>query len=242
MEDHLNKFLGHTWRGINTHILSYTRETPKQVCLMFHGINSTGSINTSLNQGTAIISEVLSRKSNGVTITFDDAYENIESALELWSGFDIPLKIFVPTDLIGKKMANMRIADIPQLKYWKSIKNVTLASHSHSHTNLTRLTQQSRLNELTASKHKIEELTNVSCQEIAYPRGKYNLQVLEDVKKAGFLTGWTTKRGAFDLGQADLLTLPRFAIYDYTTPREMTGRISRAAIKIERLILRGNYR
>lgn len=238
----MNKILGLTWRRINTQILSYTRETPEQVCLMFHGIDSSGLINTSLNQGTSIISEVLSRKTNGVTITFDDAYENIESALELWSGFDIPLKIFVPTDLIGKKMADMHIADIPQLKYWKSIKNVTLASHSHSHTNLTRLTQQSRWNELITSKHKIEELTNESCQEIAYPRGKYNPQVLEDVRKAGFLTGWTTKRGAFDLGQVDSLTLPRFAIYDYTTPREMIGRISRPAIKIERLILRGKYR
>jgi peptidoglycan/xylan/chitin deacetylase (PgdA/CDA1 family) len=209
---------------------------------MFHGIDSTGLVNTSLIRATSIISEVLSRKTDGVTITFDDAYVNIECALERWSGFDIPLKIFVPTDLIGKEIVDMRIADVPQLKYWNSIKNVTLASHSHSHTNLTRLTQHERWNELITSKHKIEELTNESCQEIAYPRGKYNLHVLEDVKKAGFLTGWTTNRGAFDPERTNLLTLPRFAIYDYTTPREITGRISRPALKIERLILRGEHR
>jgi len=212
-------------------------KTKDGVCLMFHGINSTGQISIDLKTGTRIIEEILKDESVKLQITFDDAYQNIEPALELWSRYDIPIRIFVPTGLIGKQLANSKVAEVQQLKYWNILQNVALASHAHSHVNLTRLSRQQRIEELLESKRIVEEITGDNCYEIAYPRGRYNLEVLEDVFMSGYRFGWTTRQGTVPPLSSTNLELPRFAIHDYTTPREIAGRISKLSLFIESRII-----
>jgi peptidoglycan/xylan/chitin deacetylase (PgdA/CDA1 family) len=158
--------------------------------------------------------------------------------VELWSELGIPIRIFVPTGLIGEQLANSKVAEVRQLEYWNSIQNVGLASHSHSHVNLTRLSRTQRLKELQVSKTIVEDITGSHCNEIAYPRGRYTSEVLEDVVQSGYKTGWTTKQGTVEHFNSPNLEQSRFAIHNYTTPKEIAGRISVLSLFIESRIIR----
>jgi peptidoglycan/xylan/chitin deacetylase (PgdA/CDA1 family) len=91
-----------------------------------------------------------------------------------------------------------------------------LGSHTHTHYPLGLLSEDKLIYELEHSKNYLECLTGTSIQMIAYPYGTDEActeMVAENAKKAGYLYGFTTKKGKIDDNQNRLL-LNRFDCND----------------------------
>ncbi len=64
--------------------------------------------------------------------------------------------------------------------------NIEIGSHGHSHTLLTKITEEEVFEELNISKNILEKLTGKNCDIIAYPNGLYNEKVEKIATKIGY--------------------------------------------------------
>jgi hypothetical protein len=200
-------------------------------CLVFHGF--TGNNITQIDYRTAVeIVLKLHRKiPNKFQITFDDAYEDIEVALNEWVFLRKPIKVFLSTGWIGKDFLHGRVANINTLRRWANFNHVELHSHGHTHTNFTRLENNSLKKELEESRKIIEELTGKKSTEIAYPRGKYSPSVIETLEQLNFDQAWTTDRGLHPNLKSlqNRMSLPRISVSNYSTPKQIYYEFSKIA-------------
>lgn len=68
-----------------------------------------------------------------------------------------------------------------------------IGSHTlHHPPDIKQLSSEQIVSEVTVSKHMIEDVTGKPCETIAYPRGRFNDDVIEIVKRAGYLEARTT--------------------------------------------------
>jgi len=88
---------------------------------------------------------------------------------------------------------------------------VELGSHTVSHHNLTRLSDQELANELTESKALLREKLNIDATALAYPTGYYDARVMAAARTAGYSVAVTTEKRALDRKDAPL-ALPRLNI------------------------------
>ncbi|MFT7611325.1 MAG: peptidoglycan/xylan/chitin deacetylase (PgdA/CDA1 family) [Parvicellaceae bacterium] len=63
---------------------------------------------------------------------------------------------------------------------------ITIGAHGISHDSFKYLTPEALKNELTGSKKYLEDLTGDCIEEIAFPYGHYNKEVVDQVQEAGF--------------------------------------------------------
>lgn len=217
---------------------SYVNLSEQQGALLFHGIGDGSMIDVPCLAAEQIVSLANLKIFNRPILTFDDAYAEIDGLVESWSDLGNRIIIFAPTGLIGKTLNGKRVADWAQLISWSKLKNVEIQSHGHSHTNLTRLKPVDRIRELRISKELIESKLQFPCNEIAFPRGKFNDVVIADVIKEGYIKGWTTNRGL--LGpDSSTLTLPRISVYQHSTARSVLGEFSKNSRRMDSVLKKG---
>lgn len=195
-------------------------------CLLFHGFGGNGFAQSNLDIAFEIIKQLNSNTQIEYTLSFDDAYSDIEPFLERCSELSLSSKVFVPTGLLGTNYGHGKVASNRTLRRWLNLGNVYLGSHGHTHINLTRLDKNALVNEINISKKIVEEIAQKDCLEIAYPRGKYNDLILNEVKNSGYTTGWTTERGLIS-NNAKSLAFPRIPIHNFTTPKAVVGEFTR---------------
>lgn len=195
-------------------------------CLLFHGFEGNGFAQSNLDTAFEIIRQLNNNNQIEYILSFDDAYVDIEPFLERCSELSLSCKIFVPTGLLGTNYGHGKVASKRTLKRWLNLGNVCLGSHGHTHINLTRLNRNELKNEINTSKNIVEEIAQKDCSEIAYPRGKYNDLILNEVNNSGYTTGWTTERGLFS-NNVKSLTFPRIPIHNFTTPKAVVGEFTR---------------
>lgn len=217
---------------------SFSKLKEEKGALLFHGVGNAGLIDISRPVADRIVNLVNNHLIQKPLLTFDDAYLEIHELVESWSQLGNQIIVFVSTDIVGRTLNGKRVADWDQLRSWSKLKNVSIQAHGHTHTNLTRLTQEERIHELIISKELIESKLQLPCKEIAFPRGKFNKIVLEDVANAGYINGWTTDRGLISQNTSRL-TLPRLSVYQHSTPRSVLGEFSIVARNLDRLFQKG---
>ena len=89
------------------------------------------------------------------------------------------------------------------------IKNgMKIGSHSKNHKNLTNLSYEIMLNEITESKFYLENLIDSSVDSFCYPFGSFNDKIIEEVKK-NYKFAFTTKRSRYDQSIHNKYLLPR---------------------------------
>lgn len=163
-------------------------------------------------------------------VSFDDGFLNCRTNMvEVTSGMNIPVIIYLPTDYIGLSVENeMHLGKIktfyqekeriiPFLS-WEDCKDllsrrVSFGSHTCSHANLARLTSDQVELEMINSKKIIEEKLAITCHHFACPWGRSGLDFLPEVttklsKQLGYRSFATTNRGAMKNG-GDLYLLKR---------------------------------
>lgn len=160
--------------------------------------------------------------------TFDDAFISIDALVRKASYSGISTKIYVPTYLIGKELGGIRIADAALIKEWSLLDNVEIGSHGHTHTNLTRLTLNEVKQEVIQSKDILEQLIERKVSTFAFPRGKWNPEIIKILSKCNFEEAWSTRIANLSSQEIaeNKMHLPRIPIMNSSTLNSVRGALS----------------
>jgi peptidoglycan/xylan/chitin deacetylase (PgdA/CDA1 family) len=104
---------------------------------------------------------------------------------------------------------------------------VTIGSHTRSHAVLTQEARPRQLDELTSSRHVLEQRLGTRIEHLAYPDGAFDTQVVSAAATAGYRFAYTTCRHRHTT--RPLLTIPRRILWENTC-LDAGGRFSGAVM------------
>ena len=199
--------------------------------LLFHDIGGSSYSSCSAPTASKLLkhfSELDPIDRTRVHWTFDDAFISIDALVRDASYSGISTKIFIPTNLIGKELAGIRIAGATLIKEWSLLENVEIGSHGHTHTNLTRLTLNEVEQEVLQSKDILEQLIEKKVSTLAFPRGKWNPQIIKILLEHNFEEAWSTRIGNLSSREIaeNKMHLPRIPIVNSSTLNSVKGALS----------------
>jgi len=148
----------------------------------------------------------LSEKS--VILTFDDGYMDFYyNAYPILQKYNIRATVFIPTILMNQGY----YLTWQQIKEMSSSGLITLGSHCFHHYHLTTLSPEAIEFELKESKKILQDTLGVPINFLAYPYGSTNNQIIEGVKKAGYIGAvgtWPSKIQS----EGTIFNMPRLRI------------------------------
>lgn len=147
------------------------------------------------------LSEALSQSPDAhiFALTFDDGYECfLREAYPVLQKFGWPATLFVVTGFVGQTSEwDLRWGwPRPRHLTWEQIEElhesgIEIGSHGVTHCDLTRLSSKKLLFELQTSKKMLEDRLRTKIKSFAYPFGRYDVNVIEAVRAAGYSCGVT---------------------------------------------------
>jgi len=189
-----------------------------------------------------------------VLITFDDGYkDNFTNAYSILQKLGASATIFLSVAYIGTgkilphdrkdEFVPNRILDWQEVKEMHS-HEITFGSHSLNHANLGQISLEEMNKEIAESKRVIEENLGNRVVAVSYPYGLYsdfNAQTVEQVKKAGYVCGFTAMYGLNTL-KSDLFRLRRIGIEAsdnmFTFKAKLNGALDLLILKETRFVQR----
>ena len=164
----------------------------------------------------------------GVLVTFDDGYKDfVTNAMPILNKYNASALIFIHTSRSSSQLKN----DIA-LMDWQDIKslssNFELGSHSHSHSNLKKLSIFETEEEIQNSSRIIGEITSRKPIAFAYPYGLFKQETIEALKENDYKFGFTTDRGVIKRG-SDPFRIKRFGVGKSTSFVEFKARLTLAS-------------
>ncbi|HHS13757.1 MAG TPA: polysaccharide deacetylase family protein [bacterium] len=132
-----------------------------------------------------------------VTLTFDDAYENImDHAVPPMQELGFTGTVFVIAGYIGRENTwdvNLGGKRFRHLS-WEQIRQLhsmgwEIGSHGCCHVDLTRLTLKELIREIRVSKCILEDGLNNKIRFISFPFGRYNQRVIDSCQEEGYICG-----------------------------------------------------
>lgn len=121
-----------------------------------------------------------------ITTSWDDGHPLDLQLAELLQKYDIPATFYIPVDNMERKcMSPQQIREITQ--------SFDVGGHSYHHVNLTKIPQTEAEEEIMEGKKRLEEIIGKELFSFCYPKGRFNDEVINIVKGAGFIGGRTVK-------------------------------------------------
>lgn len=102
---------------------------------------------------------------------------------------------------------------------------VTLGSHTHTHPQLSALSEEDIRFELAHSRGLLEQWTGRRVLDFAYPSGDLDGRVVRILAETGWRSAWTTRPGFVDAG-AEPLRLPRVAVDDVASVANLAAKMT----------------
>lgn len=124
-------------------------------------------------------------------ITFDDGYKDvIENAYPVLNKYGFKATVFIITSFVGKD-GYLTWDDIKflQKEGW------AVGSHTISHPDLVAISKERAEKEIAQSKKILEDELKIPIDYFCYPAGKFNQDIVDIVKKAGYKGATTTIYG-----------------------------------------------
>lgn len=150
-------------------------------------------INVIEKEGYKIVKEITNPKKE-ILITFDDGFRGIYENFSYFHEHQIPIKIFLILDHIGR--SNYLTKE--EVNELLSTGLVTIGSHTLSHRNLDELSDVEIRKELRESKQHLEEMFDVVIDELCYPRGRFNKKVIDLARNNGYRLQYSCLPGSFE--------------------------------------------
>lgn len=144
-----------------------------------------------------------------IALTFDDGYkDNYTYAFPILKKYNFPATVFIIVSEVGR----------PDRLSWEEIKEmqdsglITFGSHTFTHPFLDNLkSTQDLKREISGSKIALEEKLGKPVEIFSYPSGRFNAQVIQVVKDAGYQEAVVTNPGK-KLPDNNVLALKRLRI------------------------------
>jgi len=169
-------------------------------------------------------------KRDSVAVSFDDGYQDfVTDALPILKQYRIPATVF----LLGGEPSRSELGnDHPLL-----VKNdvpvladplISIGSHTQTHKKLTKISPEEALYEMHESRAILKDMFGAEPQYLSYPKGSYNLGVMQGTKAAGYTGAVTVVEHGVRKGDS-VYALPRIQIDSSTTDRQFRAKLSLAA-------------
>jgi peptidoglycan/xylan/chitin deacetylase (PgdA/CDA1 family) len=151
--------------------------------------------------------------SKPVLITVDDGYlDDIEQILPVLQREGLKATFFVITGRfhVGGFMNEGQVRQLDQA-------GMDIGDHTHTHVDLRLLDPGERSRQIAGSRGELEKVLGHPVYSFAYPFGKYDDNVVEAVRRAGFTFAYTTEGGT-ELSTRAPLLMPRLHVGRDETP------------------------
>lgn len=144
---------------------------------------------------------------NPVVITLDDGYADLyTTAFPILTAHGFKAVSYIVSGFVGRP-GYVTAAQVMQM----DANGIEIASHTVNHADLARSPAAITMRELVDSKRWLEHLLGHPVIDFAYPSGKFNAQVVAEVKQAGYDTAVTTMTSV-DHSVADRLLWTRVRV------------------------------
>lgn len=139
-----------------------------------------------------------------VVLTFDDGYQDAyRTVYPALRSRRMTGTFFVCPDLVGK----------PRYMTWRQVSEMSshgmdIEAHTMTHPDLTSVPAAQQWAEIQGSRLALQSRLHVPVRVFAYPYGRFNAEVLNEVRRAGYVAAFTTQQGWL-LQTSSRWTLPR---------------------------------
>jgi len=148
---------------------------------------------------------------SSVLITFDDGYKDIFDIVPLIQKYKIKPLLFVLTnpEKVNRSELdnNISLLNISEIKKLLRL-GFDIGCHTKTHPDLTMISKKQLEAEINDAKKELEQKLGISIKYFAYPKGKYNDEIVKIVKRAGYLAAFTVEPGCIS-DHLDKFRLPR---------------------------------
>ena len=138
------------------------------------------------------IVEKITKSENQIMLTFDDGYSGIYQNREFFLNADLKPTIFLVSSRIGSP-SFLKKEEILNLQN----EGFRFESHTHSHPELNVLNSIQLFDELRISKFVLEDLLNKEINEVCFPKGLFNIRVLDASLDAGYRVLYSSIPGKY---------------------------------------------
>ncbi len=155
-----------------------------------------------------------------VSLTFDDGFaDNFDTALPSLRRAGLTAAIFVVAATLDRGHSVDWVDDPPKFPLETLTRDqiqamvtegIHIGSHSLFHKDLTKLSYEDCVDDLTTSRLILEEVVNGPVPYLAYPRGFWNDTVAKAAETAGYSAAFSLPTGPEPIGQ---FSLPRVGIW-----------------------------
>ena len=170
----------------------------------------------SLDQMIEIETSGKQNKKKYVAITFDDGYlDNYQIAFPILQKYRFTATIFLITSLVGMNKPAIS-GNVNEYASWSNIKEmqkygISFQSHTCTHRNLKLLDSTEARLELSDSRKIIEDTLRKPVLHLAYPYGKYTINVMKIAEETGYqlayAAGYSYLNDQFSRARFDTLNL-----------------------------------
>ena len=159
----------------------------------------------SVSELLALLDSTESLPDKCVILTTDDAYVSIyTNAYPLLKKYNMPMSVFVATDVIDKKYSAYMSYD--QMRNMKDI--ITFYNHSKDHSYLHALQTPAIMANINHAQQRLENELGTAQKILAYPYGEYSIEVMQTIKDMGY-TAFGQHSGVINK-KSNIYALPRF--------------------------------
>ena len=152
-----------------------------------------------------------------VAITFDDGYlDNLEVAAPILGELGLPFTVFVTSEFV--RLGKTGFLSPDALRALAALPGAQIGAHGANHVALTQCDQATLRNELTSSRHYLEDVLGREVRTLAYPYGAANRRVRDAALAAGYQLGACSLAGINSL-ERDPLLLARTEIVSFDSAR-----------------------
>jgi len=157
-----------------------------------------------------------------VWLSFDDGCrELLDSVVPVAHQEKVPIAVFIPSGIIeGNGLFSWRSSGdlrhsvtVTELQEIARYPEVTIGSHTVSHTITPQLSEEALRSELKESKSKLESWCGTQVTSFAYPVGKYDGREARILRECGYDLAATTE-ATFVTASAKAFEIPRFHVGD----------------------------
>jgi peptidoglycan/xylan/chitin deacetylase (PgdA/CDA1 family) len=193
--------------------------TPEQFAAQLAWLQAQGFATIRMDTLAACIQGLAPCPARAIALTFDDGYlDAYHSVLPILRQYNAVATFYIVSDFIGRP-GYMGWAELQALRD----AGMELGAHSVSHPDLTMLAQAEAAAQIGESRRILREQLGVPVESFCYPAGRFNEQIVELTRAAGFTNATTTVQ---DGPQHDLYRLPRLRIYGDLTLEGFTWLMS----------------